>query len=233
MNDKIYENVTTLTFDCYGTLIDWRAGRRACFLELFGPGVEDRLDELAAVYEETEAEVQSGPYRSYREVLGEVSRRLADRVGVELSPDQASRLATSLPSWPPFPDTRSALDRLKRRFRLGILSNVDRDLFADTSRCLGLSFDFIVTAQDVESYKPARAHFEALFANHARPEEVLHVAQSLFHDGLPAQEVDLAYVWINRYNDVDHSDAQPLAVYPDLQSLADALCDTDSGTDAD
>ena len=138
-----------------------------------------------------------------------------------LPPNRVDFLAESLPDWPTFPDTNGALARLKGRYRLGVLSNVDRDLFAATTRKLNVQFDLAVTAQDVRAYKPADAHFERLLTSYGPREEVLHVAQSLFHDGVPAGELSIPFVWINRYGETNETQVRPLATYPDLRSFAD------------
>ncbi len=236
--EDVLRRVKTITFDCYGTLIDWRKGLSDTFIEFFGPGaaappqgaaappqvVADRIDELFQVYVPTEAALEAGPYQPYRQILSAAAKQVAERFGLELPPKRAGLLAERLPDWLPFPDTNEALTRLKQRYRLGVLSNVDRDLFAGTARYFDIKFDFVITAEDVGAYKPAHAHFERLVAAYSPPEQVLHVAQSLFHDGVPAQELEMAYVWINRYGDANVTNVKPLMTFPDLRSLADAAC---------
>lgn len=218
--EKVLSRATTLTFDCYGTLIDWSGGLEGSFRRLLGDTLADRTDELFDVYVRTEAEVQAQGYQSYRSILTEVTKRLARHFGVDLPADRSGELANMLPNWPPFADTNEALRRLKRKYRLGILSNIDRDLLAGTLQHFEVDFDFVVTAQDVQSYKPAHGHFDRLLALHAEKGEVLHVAQSLFHDGVPSSELGIAYAWINRYNDANETTVRPCATYPDLVSLA-------------
>ncbi len=220
--EEVLGRTKTITFDCYGTLIDWRAGVTQAFRELFGPATLDQAEELFKAYVRTEAEIEAEGYRSYREVLSTVAERLAERFGVPLAPNRAGLLAEMLPHWPPFADTNEALARLERRFRLGVLSNIDRDLFAGTAREFDVTFDFVVTAEDVRSYKPAHGHFERLLSTFGKSDEVLHVAQSLFHDGVPTGELNIPYVWINRYNEANTTSVRPLAVYTDLASLAEA-----------
>ena len=229
---EVLRRADTLTFDCYGTLIDWRAGLTRSLRGLFGPAADRRMDELFAGYLQIEAEVEAEPYRPYREVLSEVVRRLANRRhrqsrlavrfadAFEFPAERVDDLARSLPDWPPFADTNEALVSLKQRFRLGILSNIDRNLLAQTARRFDVAFDFVVTAEDVRSYKPGHAHFARLLSEHAERERVVHVAQSLFHDGVPTGELGIAYVWINRYNDVNTARVQPLGEYADLKSFA-------------
>lgn len=217
-----FERFKVLSFDCYGTLIDWYGGLTATFREMFGSAVDNRLDELCRLYVQIEAEVQAERFRSYREVLGEVAGRLAKRIDVQLPPGSIDLLSERLPSWRPFADSNEALARLKRKYRLGVLSNIDRDLFAGTARHFGVSFDFLITAEDVRAYKPDHAHFARMLSGNGPREKVLHVAQSLFHDGVPAQELGIAYVWINRYRDSNSTAVAPVAEYTDLISLAEA-----------
>lgn len=214
--------VKTLTFDCYGTLIDWRAGLESSFLQIFGPTIMPLMHDLYERYVDVEKEVEARGFQPYRDVLAEVAKGIAQSAGVPVTADQARMLAVLLPDWRAYTDTTDALQRLKKRFRLGILSNVDRDLFAGTNRKLGVEFDFIITAQDVESYKPAPPHFERMLAEQGTKEDVLHVAQSVFHDGAACAQLGIDWVWINRYEDANTSDVKPLAEFPDLDSLATA-----------
>lgn len=219
-----------ITFDCYGTLVDWETGILGALRPLLAVhGVELSDDEVLRRFARFEAEVEAGPFLSYRQVLAEVTRRLAAEVGVELRPGQETVLATSLSRWPLFSDTREALVRLASRYRLGILSNVDDDLFADTRRALGVDFDWVVTAQQVGSYKPARANFEVLLARvDVPPERLVHAAQSLYHDVAPARKAGLATVWVDRRAGRSGGGATPAAdAVPDLrvtslQELAEA-----------
>ena len=121
------------------------------------------------------------------------------------------------------PDTNAALARLKERYRLGVLSNVDQDLFTETARQFDVGFGFVITAEEVESYKPAQGQFRELLERHASRNRVIHVAQSLFHDGGPASELGIAFVWINRYKQTNETAVRPVATYPDLESLANAV----------
>jgi len=220
--EEVLRRVETITFDCYGTLIDWRAGLQSSLAELFELAPNGLPDGLFEAYVRTEAEIEGGAYQSYRRVLAATAERLAKRFNFDLSPGLAELLAETLPHWAPFADTNEALLRLKRRYRLGVLSNIDRDLFAGTALQFDADFDFVVTAEDVQSYKPGQAHFQQLLSRHVECDRVLHVAQSLFHDGVPAQELGIAFVWINRYEEVNATPVRPLAEYADLKSLADA-----------
>lgn len=222
--EDVLQRTKTITFDCYGTLIDWAAGLAQSFHQLFGDAMAGRKPELFEAYVQTEAAVEAGPYRSYREVLATTAEGLANQFGIDLPSGRAGLLANTLPQWKPFADTNEALVRLKERFRLGVLSNIDRDLFAGTARHFDAEFDFVVTAEDVQSYKPGPLHFLKLLESHAERDSVLHVAQSLYHDGSPAGALDIAFVWINRYNEANETSVRPLAEYPDLKSLTDVAC---------
>ena len=219
--------IEVITFDCYGTLIDWDAGIRGAFgTEALRSGSTYDGDLVMELYHEEEPEVQTGPFRPYREVLAEVARRVTDRLSMPAGPEGASFLADGLPDWPPFPDTGAALERLAAAgYRLGILSNVDDDLLAGTRRHLPDVFDddLIVTAQRVGSYKPAPGHFEE--ARHRIGDRGwLHAAQSLFHDIRPASSMAIPAAWINRYNDPRPAGGpEPAIEVATLAELADRL----------
>jgi 2-haloacid dehalogenase len=189
-----------ISFDCYGTLIDWESGILDCFHALTrAKGITLRDDQILQAYSEIEPSVQAGPYRKYRDVLHEVTVRFAARFGLRLEGSDADRLLESLISWKPFPDTLPALRRLKERFQLAIVSNIDDDLFAGTARSLQVPFDYVVTAEQVRSYKPGKAHFEELLKRTgADISEHLHAAESLFHDILPTHQMGIPNIWVRR-----------------------------------
>ncbi len=225
------DDFDALTFDCYGTLIDWETGMLAALRPLLDRrGLTPTDDAILERFAAWEAEVESEPYLPYREVLREVTRRWAGECGFAPDDEEADALAESLPHWPPFADTVDALTTLARRYRLGIISNVDDDLFAGTARRLGVPFDFVVTASQVKSYKPAPAHFLAalnrLERSGVRRDRILHVAQSLHHDIAPARALGLATVWVNRRMGQPGSgatlpaSAAPDMEVPDLRTLA-------------
>ena len=216
------DRVRVVTFDCYGTLIDWETGIWKAFREAARhDAVTLDRDKLIEAYHAIEPEVEAEPFRPYRDVLAETARRVAARCGWTISLERAAFLPRSLGSWPPFPDTNAALERLAGRLRLGILSNVDEDLLEATRKRLGVRFDFWVTADRVESYKPDLAHFEAARPYVGDPAGWLHVAQSLFHDVGPANCVNVPVVWVNRKGE-DRPAEGPLPdrEVPDLASLA-------------
>jgi 2-haloalkanoic acid dehalogenase type II len=208
-----------ITFDCYGTLIDWESGIVGAFQsEAAIDGVKLDRDQIIAAYASEEPRVQSMPYRSYREVLHETARRVAATLGWRLAFERAGFLAASLSAWKPFPDTNPALERLARRFQLGILSNIDDDLLAATRRHFSAGFDLIVTAQQMKSYKPGLAHFEEAMAR-AGKRRLLHAAQSYFHDVIPASKLGIPVVWINR-KDTRADKGRPLPTL-EVQNLTD------------
>jgi len=219
-----------LTFDCYGTLVDWEAGILAALapvLARHGLAVDEA--EQLRLYAELEARQEAGPYKRYREVLRGVVAGLGEALGFAPRADELDVLADSLADWPLFPDTLDALQRLHRRYRLAILSNVDDDLFAGTAARLGVAFDEVVTAQQVGSYKPSLANFRCVLARlGVAPQRVLHVAQSLYHDHAPARRLGLATAWVNRPSRRPGvgvalaAAAAPDLELPDLASLADA-----------
>ena len=208
------------TFDCYGTLIDWNAGIGGELERVFG--VEE-APRLLARYHELEPQVQTDGYRSYREVLTLVLEELLREEGLQLPEGEAGALAKSLPEWPPFPEVPDALAELRRRgWKLAILSNTDRDLIAASQKQLGVPFDLAVVAEDVESYKPAHAHWERFFEKTtADREHHVHVAASLFHDIAPAKELNVRTVWINRLG--EQADPEPDRELTDLGPLPDTL----------
>lgn len=193
-----------MSFDCYGTLIDWETGI-ATVLRRWADahGAEGTDEELLAVYAGYEARAEAEhPSDLYPRILARAMRGVGEHLGYAVSDEEAEALATSVPDWPAFSDSAGALARLAARYKLIILSNVDRASFAGSSNRLGVTFTKVITAQDVGSYKPSPRNFEALTAEAERlriPEgRLLHVAQSLFHDHVPAKAAGLPTVWINR-----------------------------------
>jgi 2-haloacid dehalogenase len=189
-----------LTFDCYGTLIDWEAGiLRALHRVLSAHGKKIDDATILKLYGDFEQRSEQGAFRPYREVLESVVRQFGAEFHFTPSAKELRSLAGSLPTWKPWPDTVAALRQLKTRFRLAIFSNVDDDLFADTRPQLGVTFDEVVTAQQAQAYKPSLKLFElALNRIHTAAHRVLHVAQSVYHDIVPARSLGLATVWVNR-----------------------------------
>ena len=213
-----------LTFDCYGTLIDWETGLLAAFA---AAGVSGDDDALLERFAELETAAEAGPYLSYRDVLATCLRQMA-----EPSEDEVVAFAGSVAFWPPFADSAEALARLRERFRLGVVTNCDDDLFAASNAKLGEPFEVVVTAQQMGAYKPdVRGFHEAWSRFDLPPERVLHVAQSLFHDHEPARRLGIASVWIDRRHGragggaTPPAQAAPDATFPDMASFA-AAADT-------
>jgi 2-haloacid dehalogenase len=213
-----------LTFDCYGTLIDWERGILSALQTLLGDpssagGSVVGDDVLLSDFARFEPEAEHGTFRRYREVMEDVARRFGAHYGVEVTDDAAGRFAQSVADWPPFPDTIAALETLGGAYRLAIASNVDDDLFAGSAAQLGINFDEIVTAQQVKSYKPAPRHFHEVLRRLELPvDRVLHVAQSVYHDIEPALELGFTCVWVNRRSDHANGGATPPAeATPDLE----------------
>lgn len=196
-----------LSFDCYGTLIDWEAGIAA----VLGPwaaanGLRMTDEELLTAYSTHEAQAEEDhPTDPYPQILARAMRGLGAQLGLAVTDADAEAFSVSVPDWPAFPDSPEALERLSRRYQLIILSNVDRASFAGSNRRLGVTFTSILTAQDIGSYKPSARNFQALAEEVRRlgigEGKLLHVAQSLFHDHVPAKAVGLPTAWINRRHD--------------------------------
>jgi len=214
----------TITFDCYGTLIDWESGIGGAFKRAAPElGVEIEREAVLKLHAEIEPQLQAGGYRSYREILTETALRILRRHGVEVDPERATFLAASLPGWPPFPDTRPALRRLRAAgYRLGIVSNVDDDLLDGTLRELGVEFDLRVTAQEVHGYKPAPGHFLTARRKIGRGGWT-HAAQSLYHDVRPARELTVPVVWINRKREVTPRGYEDVTQFRHLGEFADHM----------
>ena len=226
-----------LSFDCYGTLIDWEAGLAA----VLGPwaqasGLGLTGEALLAAYSAHESRAEADhPAERYPAILARSFRALGAELGAEVSDADAARLARSVPDWPAFADSAAALAGLAARYRLIILSNVDRTSFAASANRLGVTFSSVITAEDVGSYKPSPRNFDALVAETGRlgiaRGRLLHVAQSLFHDHVPAQRAGLPTVWINRRHDRSGWGATPEPPapvrpdweFPSLRAFANAV----------
>ena len=217
-----------LTFDCYGTLIDWETGIFSALkpvLEAHGKTLADA--ELLELYADSELEAESGSYRTYREVLQSVVQAFGKRLSFTPSAKQLNALIDSFSNWRPWPDTVAALKRLAQRYRLAIISNTDDDLFEKTRRYLPVEFESVTTAQQARCYKPALEIFRlALEKTKVVPNRILHVGQSIYHDVLPAQSLGLGTVWVNRPSPrsgigaVKAAKGQPDLQVPDLETLA-------------
>ncbi|MEM1181772.1 MAG: haloacid dehalogenase type II [Acidobacteriota bacterium] len=193
---------STLTFDCYGTLIDWETGIEQALRQTM-PGAPGDVELLLETFGRCEAEEEAtSPTALYPEILARVHARLATAWGVESTPEQAAAFGASVGDWPAFEDSPAALQVLKRHFTLVILSNVDRESFARSQARLGVEFDHVFTAQDIGSYKPNPRNFhyaiERLAEGGVEQGRILHTAQSLYHDHMPASALGFKTCWIDR-----------------------------------
>jgi len=204
------------SFDCYGTLIDWNGGIRLELVRVFG---DDAAEAKLAEYHRIEPELEHDGTRSYREVLTEAMRRLG------APPGEEHELAESLPAWRPFSEVPHTLEELRRRgWKLAILSNTDDDLIAASQVQLGMVFDEVVVAQEIGSYKPAHKHWEEFFVRTRAPRDGhVHVGASMFHDIVPASELGLTSVWINRLGESTSNGPRPTRELPDLLALPETL----------
>ncbi len=189
-----------LSFDCYGTMIDWEAGIFSALRPILSAH-NKRINDvtLLKMYSELELEAEQKKYVSYREVLQSVVRGCGEKLGFDPSEAEMRSLPESLAAWQPFPDTVAALRELKTRYQLAVISNIDDDLFADTAPKLGVKFNQVITAQQALCYKPCKRIFQiAQDKLGAAPGKWLHVGQSIYHDVIPAQAMGIAAVWVNR-----------------------------------
>ena len=206
------------TFDCYGTLVDWNTGISRELARL----LDGDQAELLARYHDLEPQVQAeDPELPYREVMARVLAAMARERGTELPDDEHDALGTSLPSWPVFPEVPAALEELRRRgWRLAALTNSDPDLIRASVDAIGVPFDELIAAGEIGSYKPAHRHWEVFFERTgADRSRHAHVAQSHFHDIVPASELGLTSIWINRLD--EEGDPQPTRELRDLRPLPD------------
>jgi 2-haloacid dehalogenase len=211
------------TFDCYGTLVDWNAGIQAELARLFG---SSDGEQLLVRYHVIEPQVQSAhPEWRYRDVMAAVLGEIADENGVSLPETEKDALGRSLPAWPVFPDVPAALARAHDRgWRLVALSNTDRDLIDASLKVIGVPFERAIVASEIGSYKPAHGHWRAFYeSTGADSARHVHVAQSYFHDIVPARELGIPSVWINRLG--EQADLPPTRELPNLTGLADVLDD--------
>jgi 2-haloacid dehalogenase len=221
MTDLDYGAFDALTFDCYGTLIDWEAGITAGLGRILAAHDVAADDErLLEAFAASEARLEAGTYLPYRTILAATARSIGQEVGVEVTDEEAAAFGSSVGDWPAFDDSTRSLKLLRRRFKLGVLTNCDDDLFAVSNRRLGVDFDWVLTAQQLGAYKPNPHNFEALRERLHRDgisaSRILHVAQSLYHDHVPAKHLGFHTVWIDRRHDRPGSGASPAAdVHPD------------------
>lgn len=223
-----FNDFDVLTFDCYGTLIDWESG----LLEAFRPvlanhGINITTKKLLELYGELESDAERGEYLEYKKVLQTVLERFGSRFRLTPTQIELQHFSESVKDWPAFPDSPLALQTLKKKYKLAVISNIDDDQFAHSEKRLQVEFDWVITAEQVRSYKPSLNNFRLALERIGQPKEkILHVAQSLFHDIAPAKSLALSTVWVNRRHDKEGfgatppAEAQPDIEIPDLQTLA-------------
>jgi 2-haloacid dehalogenase len=223
-----FNRFEVLTFDCYGTLINWEDGILRCTHSILAAHGSDTDDAtILRLYGDFEARAEQGEYRRYREVLQSVVEQFGEWLGFAPTAEEVRSLPETLPLWKPWPDTVSALCELQKHFRLAIVSNVDDDLFAATQPQLGVEFDQVITAEQAKAYKPSSKIFELALSRVGVPaHRILHAGQSVYHDVLPAQLLGLGTVWVNRpsaragVGAVKAADARPDLQVSSLAELA-------------
>ncbi|MBD1808212.1 haloacid dehalogenase type II [Microcoleus sp. FACHB-SPT15] len=226
-----FKQFEVLSFDCYGTLIDWDNGILGALKPILSNHNVSLSDEqILEAYAQVEAAHQSGDYLKYREVLKRLVQAFGERLNFIPTDAEAESLAESIKGWEPFPDTVEALKALKKSYKLTIISNIDDDLFAATARKLDVEFDWIITAEQVKSYKPSRQNFEfALQRMGITPDKLLHIAQSVYHDIIPTRSMGLSSVWVNRRGEkqdnqvIDSASGKPDLEVPDLKTLVSLM----------
>ncbi len=227
-----FSRFTTISFDCYGTLIDWESGILPVLRNLLANHGQSQPDDaILELYGEFEAQAESGPYQTYRDVLQSVVRFFADHFHFQATSLEIRSLYESVPSWQPFPDTVAALHELHKRYKLVVISNIDDNLFAETRKHLGVEFDAVITAEKAQSYKPSLNNFHLALRTFAlSPDRLLHAGQSIYHDVVPARSLGISTVWVNRKSarpgigavrtaTGPASETQPDLEVPDLASL--------------
>lgn len=226
-----FQKFEFLSFDCYGTLIDWETGILKAFntiLSHYDFSLSDA--QILELYAQFESKHQAGEYLKYKEVLKRVVHDFCAQFNIAATDIELNSLAESIKDWEPFPDTVAALKALKKRYKLTIISNIDDELFAHTAKKLGLEFDWIITAEQVKSYKPSWQNFEvAIQRMGITPDKLLHIAQSIYHDIVPASSMGLTSVWVNRRKGQEGSGAtvlihgNPDLEVPDLKTLVSLM----------
>ncbi len=215
-----FSRFQVLTFDCYGTLIDWETGIFAALRPILAAHKKQLSDsELLEMYGELEAAAEGGDFRPYREVLKSVVRGLGQRLDFTPTEYEVRSLPESVAEWGPFSDTVAALRKLHARYKLAVISNIDDDLFVASARKLQVTFDSVTTARQARCYKPNVKIFNMALERIGVPrEQVLHAGQSIYHDVIPAKSLGLATVWVNRPSPRPGSGAAKAAAgQPDLE----------------
>jgi 2-haloacid dehalogenase len=218
------KKITFISLEVYGTLIDWETGiYRAFQTEAESDGFTIDRDQLIPLFLETQRDIMAGSYELYAEVLRRTAVRVAHELGWELEPVRSSFLPNSIPSWPPFRDTNALLDRLKKKYQIGLISNIDDKLLGATRRHFRSDFDLVVTAQQVRSYKPEPAHFKETQRRHGGKQGWVHIATSLHTDIQPAIKLRIPTIWVNRKKEQFEGNKKPDAEVKDLRAAVTML----------
>ena len=218
------KKINFISLEVYGTLIDWETGiHRAFQAEAERDGFTIERDRLIPLFLETQREIMAGSYELYAEVLRRTAVRVAQELGWELEPVRSSFLPNSIPSWPPFRDTNALLDRLKKKYQLGLISNIDDKLLGSTRRHFRSDFDLVVTAQQVRSYKPDPAHFKETQRRIGGKQNWVHIATSLHTDIQPAMKLRIPTIWVNRKKETFEGNKKPDAEVKDLRAAVTML----------
>ncbi len=223
-----FDQFSVMTFDCYGTLIDWEPGILHAVRPILASHAVTMADErILEMYGALEPEAEHGDFRDYKTVLKLVLQGFGERLGFQPTAAELERFSQSVRDWLPFPDSAPSLRALHTRYKLAIISNIDDDLIAASVQRLGVPFDWIITAEQARSYKPSPNNFNVALQRIGLPKErILHVAQSLYHDIAPARRLGLATVWVNRRQGkagagaTRTAQATPDLEVPDLATLA-------------
>jgi 2-haloacid dehalogenase len=226
-----FQQFEVLSFDCYGTLINWESGILSAFKKiLYNHNIHLRDNEILELFAQQESLHESGDYLKYRDILKNVVCHFAKTFNFKPTESEANALAESIQNWEPFPDTVEALKALKTRYKLTIISNIDDELFAYSAKKLEVEFDWIITAEQVKSYKPSVQNFEmAIQRMGITPDKLLHVAQSIYHDIVPAKTMGITAVWVNRrkgqegFGATVPASSNPDLEVPDLKSLVSLI----------
>ena len=221
----IPKNITFLTFDVYGTLIDWETGVYEAFAaEAARDGIDLDRATLLSLFHEISREVESGSYELYAEVLRRTAIEIAKRLDWPLEPSRSGFLPDSVQRWKPFRETNPQLQKLAKKYRLGLLSNIDDKLLGQTRRHIPIDFDLVVTAQQVRSYKPEAAHFTECARRIGGKRGWVHVASSYYHDVVPCLKQRVPVIWTNRAKEtLEPSQKKPTAEVSNLRDVAKLL----------
>jgi 2-haloacid dehalogenase len=218
------KNLAFVSLEVYGTLIDWETGVYKAFQsEASRDGFTIDRDQLIPLFLETQREIMAGSYELYAEVLRRTAVRCAAELGWELEPVRSSFLPNSVPSWPPFRDTNALLDRLKKKYQIGLISNIDDKLLGATRRHFRSDFDLVVTAQQVRSYKPDPAHFKECQRRIGGKSRWIHVATGFHTDIEPCVKLKIPVIWVNKKKEEPPSQRKPTAVVKDLREAVKML----------